>query len=141
MPKAKCPSCATVVTYVAGYDPICPNCGFRGSAPEPVRPPAQWQSVQESAHPIHQAPHAPVQGKQQGLAIAALVGGLLSFPIPPLSLVAIILGAVAMNQADRDPATYGGKGMAVAGLVLGIIVAVFWLLLLSVFDSMWDDFW
>lgn len=71
--------------------------------------------------------------------MGALVCGLVGFLFPPLSIVAIILGAIGINQAERSPQTHGGKGMAVAGLVLGLIVAVFWLLFLGFLEtwSMW----
>ena len=50
MPKAKCPSCATIVTYAAGYDPVCPQCGFRGAAPVvPAPAPAAWAPVTQGA--------------------------------------------------------------------------------------------
>lgn len=134
VPKAKCPTCATIVTYAEGYDPICPQCGFRGAAPARAKP-AAWTL----ADPALAAAPAPPPGasQQQGLAVGALVCGLVCFVFPPLSIVAIILGAIGMNQAERSPQTHGGKGMAVAGLVLGLIVAVFWLVILGSF-GFWD---
>lgn len=149
VPKAKCPSCATVVTYVAGYDPVCPQCGFRGAAPvAPAPAPAAWSPVAtapaQHAHPHAlqadpAAPHAyAVQGRQQGMAVAALVCGIAGVFIPPAGLAAIVLGAVAMSNADRDPQRFGGKGMAVTGLVLGILFFLFWLTAMGSM-SMWDD--
>ncbi|UFH56675.1 DUF4190 domain-containing protein [Spirosoma sp. KNUC1025] len=63
--------------------------------------------------------------KTSGLAIAALVCGILSFfllgiVLGPLSL---IFGAVALNKIAKDP-SIKGRGMAVAGLVLGIVATV-----------------
>lgn len=52
--------------------------------------------------------------RTSGMAIAALVLGLLG-----VSILAIIFGAVALNQVGKDP-TLGGRGLAIAGLVLGI---------------------
>lgn len=155
MPKAKCPTCATVVTYAAGYDPICPNCGFRGAAPAaPPPPPAQWAQAQSPPQPPYGAPpagyaappaYAP-QGREQGMAVGALVVGLLSlfFMWIPffgalVGILAAILGGVAMGQADREPQRYGGKGMATAGLVLGIITAAFAILFWGFVFEVFDD--
>ena len=155
VPKAKCPSCATVVTYAAGYDPICPTCGFRGAAPVALQaPPVAWsEAVGEASTPQVPAPPVYVQpapvmangyavqpSRQQGMAAAALVCGIVALIIPPAGIAAIILGAIAMSQADREPMRYGGKGMAVAGLILGIL---FFLFGMSMFGmGMWDDqFW
>jgi hypothetical protein len=147
VPKAKCPSCATIVTYAAGYDPICPQCGFRGAAPVvPPPAPATWSHVPAPGTPAYaqgtpQAPLAPAQqGRQQGMAVGALVCGLVAPFVPPAGLAAIILGGLALSQADRDPQRYGGKGMAVAGLVLGILFFLFWLSMFGTM-SMWDDDW
>ncbi len=61
-----------------------------------------------------------------GQAIAALVLGLVAIPlmcIPyiaiPCAILAIIFGAVGRSKATKRGA--GGKGMATAGLALGII--------------------
>jgi prepilin-type processing-associated H-X9-DG protein len=57
---------------------------------------------------------------QTGLAVAALVLGLLSlFSCPLIGIVAIILGIVALNRTSREPQRYGGRGMAIAGIACG----------------------
>jgi hypothetical protein len=66
-----------------------------------------------------------------GRAIAALVLGILAFtPMCgfPLGLVAIILGLSAGERINRAPGSYTGKGLAVAGITLGIIACAIWLL-------------
>ena len=145
VPKAKCPSCATVVTFVAGYDPVCPQCGFRGAAPAVPQPaPAARAPVPGSPNQqaYAQSPYAqPTQGKQQGMAVAALICGIAGIFVPPAGLAAVILGAVAMSNADRDPQRFGGKGIAVTGLVLGILFFLFWISMWGSM-SMWDaDEW
>jgi hypothetical protein len=62
----------------------------------------------------------PRQRRTNGLAVAALVLGIV-WLYGLGSVLAIIFGGVAMNQCTRDPDGYSGKGMAVAGLVLGIL--------------------
>jgi hypothetical protein len=81
-----------------------------------------------SGTPAPTAPRQPVSiptgpapdAQQKGLAIASLILGLLSLCGSFLTgIPAIICGAIAISQARRNPARYGGTGMAVAGLVLG----------------------
>ncbi len=81
----------------------------------------------------------PPGGQRKGLAIASLIIGLLSLPtlagLGIGALTGIVLGIVALMKASQSPAEYGGKGMAIAGIVasalsfiaipvLGIIAAI-----------------
>lgn len=56
------------------------------------------------------------------LAIVSLVTGLLGFTFAPFigSLAAVITGHLALNQIKHT--TEQGRGMAVAGLILGYVV-------------------
>src|SRR2546426_4005242 len=64
----------------------------------------------------------PPQGPQSnGLAITSLIMGILSC-IPGVGLLAILFGALGMGKA-KDPRV-GGKGMAIVGIVLGLISIV-----------------
>ncbi len=38
-----------------------------------------------------------------------------------LGLPAAIVGFLAMRNAEREPSRYGGRGLAIAGMVLGIV--------------------
>jgi hypothetical protein len=38
-----------------------------------------------------------------------------------LGLPAAVVGFIAMKNADNDPTRYGGRGLAIGGLVLGIV--------------------
>ena len=64
-----------------------------------------------------------------GLAIAALVCGLIGFCFPPLGIVAMILGIVFLNQS-RDGQS--GRGMALAGTILGAVGLVLSILALLI---------
>jgi len=71
--------------------------------------------------------------EKKGMAIASLVCGLLFwFSIPGLicSVLAIIFGIVQLNNIKKTPKKYGGKGMAIAGVVLGSVGILLWILLL-----------
>jgi type II secretory pathway pseudopilin PulG len=78
-------------------------------------------------------------GQRKGLAIASLIIGLLSLPtlagLGIGALTGIVLGIVALMKASQSPAEYGGKGLAIGGIiasavsflaipVLGIIAAI-----------------
>jgi type IV pilus assembly protein PilA len=62
---------------------------------------------------------------RRGYAIASLVLGILSLPTIGLLLVgamtSVILGVVALVKANREPEEYGGKGMAITGIVLAAV--------------------
>jgi uncharacterized membrane protein len=68
----------------------------------------------------------PQQNLPQGLSIASMVLGITGIPfswflvgIP--SILAVIFGHIGLSKANHG--TGGGKGMAIAGLVLGYIIA------------------
>jgi len=64
--------------------------------------------------------------QKKGLAIVALVAGILGFLIPGMGIIGIVFAAIAKSKIKKDPENYGGKGMAAAGLVCGIIATVLW---------------
>src|SRR5215213_9545923 len=39
----------------------------------------------------------------------------------PLGAAALVTGFIGMRNADSDPTRYGGRGLAIAGMVLGIV--------------------
>ncbi len=63
----------------------------------------------------------PVQQQSSGLAVASLVLGLLSFLFWFFTgIPAVITGHMALNRIKQNP-MLGGKGMAIAGLILGYL--------------------
>jgi len=87
------------------------------------------------------APRAAAGEKTSGMAIAALVTGIAGFIFfGILSILAIIFGAIGIRQTNKDP-SLKGRGMAVAGLVLGILgVAggIIWLIIVTIWST---SFW
>ena len=65
---------------------------------------------------------------KNGWAISSLVSGILNFLLLGIlvlpTIAGIVLSVVALKKIKRQPFEYGGKGMAVGGLVLNIISAV-----------------
>lgn len=57
-----------------------------------------------------------------GMAVAALVTGVLG-----IGLLALIFGIVGYREVERGHRS--GKGMAVTGIVLGVVECAFWTLL------------
>ena len=62
----------------------------------------------------------PYRTKRNPYAVAALVLGVLSIFIP-LALIAIIIGIVAVNQIKKSNGLEVGRGIAVAGIIFGVI--------------------
>jgi len=56
--------------------------------------------------------------RNNGLAVASMVLGILWLYWIG-SLLALIFGYVAKSQIDNSGGTQGGRGMAIAGIVLG----------------------
>lgn len=64
-------------------------------------------------------------GAVSGLAVASLVCGILAFFVLGivLGILAIIFGGVALSKIRKNPEV-SGRGMAIAGLVLGIVATI-----------------
>ena len=110
--------CSNCGTQSVENDVFCRNCG------KPLtRATADYSAAsgQTAAAPpptiILQAP----QPHTSGLSIAALVLGLVG--IWPL---AIIFGGIGISQT-KPGRNVSGRGMAIAGLVLGIVVGLIWI--------------
>ena len=71
--------------------------------------------------------------KTNGMAIAGFVLSLLG-----CTLLGIIFSAVALNQIGKQP-NQGGKGLAIAGLVIGIVFMIiqiiYWGALISIIGN------
>jgi hypothetical protein len=84
-----------------------------------------WNAVQ--ANPPY-APYAHNAPKRVGLAVASLVVGIVSFFTFGLlfagAVIGIVLGVVALARISRQPAVYGGKGLAIGGIVTSVLSLV-----------------
>lgn len=111
----------------------------------PVRaetPAASASSVPVSPYQAPAAAPAPVshpmmpgQPVSQGLSIASLVCGILAiitccfWPFGIVFIIAaVVLGHVALGKIKADPARFGGKGMAKAGLITGYVGLLFFII-------------
>jgi len=76
----------------------------------------------------------PVKRQSQGLALASMITAVAGFvlggclgPLP--GIAALIMGFVALSQIKKDPDKFGGKPFATAGIVVGAVTVVFYLIL------------
>ena len=93
--------------------------------------------VPQQPQPVWQPPPPPyAMGPRQDMAVAALVSGLISITIGWCWIglltgpLAVGLGIYALVQIKNNPNQFGGKPLAIAGLVTGSLFLVVQLLLL-----------
>ncbi|MEO6393626.1 MAG: DUF4190 domain-containing protein, partial [Pyrinomonadaceae bacterium] len=85
-------------------------------------------------------PYAYEVPPSKGLAIGALVLGLVSFPLIFFfgfgfltAITGIVIGFVALSKAKRDPRQYQGRGMAIGGIISGFVsMGLFVLIVLAI---------
>jgi hypothetical protein len=95
--------------------------------PPPV-PDAGWQNQEIGQNTPFQPPPVTPDGANKTLPIISLVFGIVSlccYVSPLTGIVALITGYLGMKNANNDPANFGGKGLAIAGMITG---GVFFLL-------------
>jgi hypothetical protein len=118
--------------------------GVGASSNQPQQPqPYGWANSSPPAWvppPVQQFAPLPVRQQQtQNMAIVSLVLGIASITFGwicgglILAPAAVILALVALSQVKRNPAQYGGKPMALGGLITGGIV----LLVHAVIIAIW----
>jgi len=96
----------------------------------PPAPDAAWQNQEVGSNTPFQPPAVGVGGESKGLALGSLICGILSCTICCgmglfLGPAAAIMGFIAKKKADEDPQQYGGRGMALAGMITGAVGLVF----------------
>ena len=106
----ECGRCFEISDADAGRLARCPDCGRELTVPKPA--------------PLLDAEFAswePRPSVTSGGAIASLVLGALFFFACLSGLPAIVFGYRALGEIERSGGRLKGKGMAVAGIVLGVI--------------------
>lgn len=88
---------------------------------------APWQNQSNIQNQGFAPPMMTMPKPDQTLPTVSLVLGILGFVLVccwggiPLGIAAAITGYLGMNNANNDPQQYGGRGMAIAGLILGVV--------------------
>ncbi len=82
-------------------------------------------------------PEAATQTRTDGLAIASLICGIVGLFFLGILLgpLAIIFGAISLNKMAKNPGMYSGKGMAIAGLVIGVVATLLSIILIALIAS------
>ena len=94
-----------------------------GPRPGPYPPTPQYPTPYPAAGYYGPMPAAP---RTSGSAVASLVLGIIGIVVcTPCGIFAVIYGHRALPEIDRSNGTIGGRGMAIAGLVLGYIAVAF----------------
>lgn len=61
-------------------------------------------------------------------ALSSFIGSLLAVPIIPL-----IWGVIGLSQIKKSPERYSGKGLAIIGIILGILTLIAGIILIATF--------
>lgn len=67
-----------------------------------------------------------------GLAIASMVCGILGLFLFFPAIPAVVLGIISLGRFKRDPQYRTGKGMAIAGVILGGLVILAFIIILLI---------
>jgi type IV pilus assembly protein PilA len=108
-------TCSKCGATLADGSRFCAICGNAVLEP-PAMPP---QGAAPSAAPFSAVPPPIVAQETSGKAVASLVCGIIG--IFPFSLVAVILGHISLSQIRKSAGRLKGRGVAIAGLVLGYL--------------------
>jgi hypothetical protein len=108
-----------------------------------VSPPMEWAQGQPVAYPsappqygggYPQQPVYVVQSTTNGMAIASMILGILWLWWLG-SILALIFGYMGKSQIDRSGGQQSGRGMAIAGIVLGWIGVGTFVLFIGLFAA------
>ena len=115
-------------TWGTSADPPEPPPSSDSPGPAPGTPPPPPSAPWQTGPPPGPMPSSGWEGaapaprsKTSGLAVASLVTGLFfwCFLIP--GVIGIVLGFLALEQVADGQGTVKGRGMAIAGIVLGYV--------------------
>ena len=99
---------------------------YPGQQPPPYPPPGQ--QGYPPPYPSYQPGYQPYGPQQQDhpQATLSMILGIVGVVVCQLTApFALVIGRRAMNEIDASGGTLGGRGMAQAGFILGIIGCVF----------------
>lgn len=107
--------------------------------PPPVASDQPWSNQPVGQNPPPFTPPGGGSGLNQTLPIVSLVFGVVSLCcyISPLTgIVALVTGYMGMKNANNDPAHFGGKGLAIAGMITGgvffLLGLIYWIYIIFI---------
>ncbi len=122
---AFCSKCGTQISEGSAF---CQNCGAPAPGAAATAPPA----AQATAQPVQTV----TAFKTNSFAIISLIAGIVSLFFSfyfIIAIVAIIFGVLALSQIKKNPAQKG-KGLAIAGIILGaggVIITIIGIIVLG----------
>lgn len=126
--KFECPLCGQSLEAdldTVGVTIQCPQCNGSIRVPSTAPP---------MNNPSGQSP--PVSATSAAAVWSFVLSMLSFFCLGPLTgIPAIICGHVSVSNINRSQGTLTGKGLAIAGLVIGYLATFGWLLYLLVFGG------
>jgi hypothetical protein len=127
-----CTRCGALINLGSKFCPACgkavppePAAAFAATGGQPAVGMAGFVPAPQLLPPPVEA--APAQKSTNGLAIASMVLGIVWIYWIG-SILALIFGYIAKGQIDGSQGRQGGRGMAIAGIVLGWVGIGFLLL-------------
>lgn len=73
------------------------------------------------------------QPKTSGLAVASLILGLVGFCVPISTLASLVCGHMAISAIRKSSGALGGRGLAMAGTILGYVTLLYWIVVAVIF--------
>ncbi len=113
-------------------------------SPEQSSPPANWQAQplnaqqgqgQFAPYMMNMAPNQTLAITSLGLGIASVTIGWCCSLGVLLSPAALITGFLALSYIKKDPKGYGGRGLAIGGIVTGVIYLSVFVLILIIYGA------
>lgn len=100
-----------------------PDDRSQGQPPPPPPPPQAPTPPAPPPMPTSGgAGYTPTTAPTNGLAVASMVSSIAGFVVCGIGFIAgVVLGYIAKNQIDQSGGTQQGRGMAVAGIIIGWI--------------------
>jgi hypothetical protein len=120
----------------SGWAPLSTVPGVTGAVPSATPPPASVAPAGPVVNPVPVAPASPTEPLAIWSLVLGLVG-LLGFCCggPMLGIAAVICGHLGLSKISANP-NLQGRGLAIAGLVIGYFAIVSWLLYLIFFGGL-----
>jgi len=116
-----------------------PNQPWQGQA-QPNQP---WQGQQANVPGSQFRPYARMQSPDLTLAIVSLCLGIGSITVGwccslglLLSPAALITGFISLAQSKKDPNAYGGKPFAIAGISIGGVFLLLYLIFIIIYGAL-----
>lgn len=94
--------------------------------PANTNQPNAWTNPHQSQSPMFTPPMSPAGQQNQSMAIISLVSGISAVLLGiccylgiPLGSVALVTGYLGMTKANENPLQYGGRTLAIIGMIAG----------------------